>query len=243
MRKWWALRSSPADLMVSVMSRSEKYASSVCGRLLAAACLGTHVVAATAVGAASTQQSGPNSNFQHCRVITDDAARLHCFESTTSRPATKVAPHTLGPAAGSWRLVRTKNPGGGPDAVSIMQTADPTRSDLDLAGLALRCQNRGVEVLVVLVGVLPPRIHPKVFVSAAGQSVDFTATIVPPGALLLLPQEASELASGRWTAAAEAEVHIEIGQVDGAPTSISGIIPLTGLGSALPSLLANCQAQ
>src|SRR5437899_1091146 len=50
---------------------------------------------------------------------------------------------------GGWRLVRTPNPRGGADAVSIMRTADSSRSDIDLAGMAVRCGEIGAEVLVV----------------------------------------------------------------------------------------------
>ena len=93
-----------------------------------------------------------------------------------------------------------------PDAVSIMQTGDTTRSDFDLAGLAVRCQDGGVEVLSVLTGVLSLRTHPNVAVSAGGKSMDFTATFVPPGASLLLPKTVTGLASGLWAATSEMTV-------------------------------------
>lgn len=202
--------------------------------------LGASVAGATAFGQTSPQQAGPDSNFERCRAITDVAARLRCFESATSKPATKVTPQTLGLATGTWRLVRTRNPTGGKDAISIMQTADIAKSDLDLAGLMLRCGDTGVEVLLVLVRPLPPRAHPRVIATAAGKRTDFTATVVPPGAALLLPQEATELASGPWTAAAELAVQVEPGPSDGEPTAVRGVIPLTGLGGALPLLTANC---
>jgi hypothetical protein len=195
------------------------------------------------LGPALGQQSSQNSNFERCRAITEDAARLRCFENAASKPATQAAAQTLGPGTGTWRLVRTRNPNGGQDAVSIMQTADIVKSDLDLAGLMLRCGQTGIEVLLVLVQPLPPRAHPKVTVSAAGRSEDFVAKIVPPGAALLLPQEATELASGPWTAASELAVQIDPGQNDGESTAIRGAISLTGLAGALPVLTANCPAQ
>src|SRR5262245_15718687 len=52
-------------------------------------------------------------------------------------------------SGGTWRLVRTPDPRGGPDAVSIMQTADAARSDMDLVGLTLRCSDTGFDILVV----------------------------------------------------------------------------------------------
>jgi hypothetical protein len=211
--------------------------------LLPLALLGTVAAGAVEVGSAFAQLSGSTTDFEHCRAIADDAARLRCFESATAKPRTNSATRTLGPEAGTWRLVRTPNPSGGQDAVSIMQTADTTRSDFNLAGLALRCQDGGVEVLIVLVGALSLRAHPKVAVSAGGESMDFTATVVPPGASLLLPKTATELASGLWTATSEMTVQIETGQTDSAPGPIRGVVPLKGLGSALPSLLAICSTQ
>jgi len=211
--------------------------------LLSLACLGTQVASAMEVELAFAQRSGPTANFERCRAITDDAARLRCFENITRKPTVNSASRTLGPEAGTWRLVRTPNPAGGPDAVSIMQTADTAKSDFGLAGLALRCQDGGVEVIVVLVGALPLRAHPKIVVSTGGKGADFSATVVPPGASLLLPHLASELASGPWTVAGEVAIQIEPGQIEGAPSLIRGVIPLAGLGSALPTLLANCPSQ
>jgi len=54
---------------------------------------------------------------------------------------------------------RSRDPSGGKDAVLIMQTVDIAKSDLDLAGLMLRCGDAGTEVLVVLLRPLPPLAH------------------------------------------------------------------------------------
>jgi hypothetical protein len=206
---------------------------------------------ANAALAQAPPPSVPESVFEHCRTIADDAARLRCYEDVTSQPPaalpsqSPVAAPSQAPAAsssqasstgsGNWRLVRTPNPGGGPDAVSIMQTADITKSDLDLAGLMLRCGQTGMEVLIVLVEPLPPRAHPQVSVSTGGAALNLPATVVPPGALVLLPQDASALASGPWQKAAQLTVH-----VDDSSEQVSGVIPLAGLADALPKLLANC---
>jgi hypothetical protein len=220
----------------------------VCGRLaqrvlLALGLLGTQGVGAIGVERVFAQQSGSNANFELCRAITDDATRLRCFASATRGHATNSVSRSLGPNAGAWRLVRTPNPAGGPDAVSIMQTADTAKSDLDLAGLALRCRDGGVEVLVVLVSALSARAHPKVVITAPGTKMDFIATIAPPGASLLLPSAASDLASGPWTAVGELDVRIETEQTDGTPSLVRGVIPVTGLREALSSLRASCPSQ
>ena len=116
-----------------------------------------------------------------------------------------------------------------------------SKSDLDLAGLMLRCGESGVEVLLVLVRPLPPRADPKVTVSAGGRTADFTATIVPPGVAVLLPKEATTLATGVWKAAPELSVQISAVQgEDERKARIRGVISLAGLGEALALLLSNC---
>ena len=118
-----------------------------------------------------------------------------------------------------------------------MQTADIAKSDLDLAGLMLRCGEAGTEALVVLLNPLGPRAHPKVTATAAGQTAEFAASVVPPGAALLLPAEASALASGPWQTAAELVLQIDTGQEG---KTIRGAVPLVGLAVALSQLVANC---
>jgi hypothetical protein len=134
--------------------------------------------------------------------------------------------------------VRTPNPGGGPDAVSIMQTAEPMRSDLDLAGLMLRCAERDVEVVVVLLNPFPPRARPAVKLTAGVGTIDLQATVMPPGTVLALPSEAMALANGPWQSAAE--VAIEVAE-DG--NAIRGVVELTGLADALALLRSSCPAR
>lgn len=196
-------------------------------------------------------------NFELCRTIADPTARLKCYERATSsipqsEQPSAAAPPTPGagaeagagsePAAGlgNWRLVRTPNPRGGQEAVSIMQTADIAKSDIDLAGLMIRCRDHlpGTEVVIVLLTPLPPRAHPKVTVRVGGASEDFSGTIVPPGAEVLLPPEASALVSDSGTTAHELSV-----EVNDQSQQVKGVIPLAGLGQALPMLSAGCSSQ
>jgi hypothetical protein len=139
--------------------------------------------------------------------------------------------------------VRTPNPAGGRPAVSVVKTADVTKSDIDLAGLMLRCGESNIEVLIVLLRPLPPRARPKVTVTVDGKTTDFIANVVPPGAELLLPLEATALATGPWQAASG--LTVEIGPVEGddQPGPIRGVISLAGLGASLPLLQANCSLQ
>jgi hypothetical protein len=223
-----------ADLMVNTMG--ERFRLALCRYCLCAAV----ILAGRGGDAALAQQpSVPESAFEHCRTMPDDASRLRCYEDLTKPQQQPAPPQTQSRNFGAWRLVRTPNPAGGPDAVSIMQTADITKSDLDLAGLMVRCGQTGTEVVIALVQPLPPRARPKVSVSTGGSAISFTATVVPPGALVLLPQDASALADGPWQNAAELTVAVE----DSSSEQVKGVIPLAGLGSALPNLLANCPAR
>jgi hypothetical protein len=138
-------------------------------------------------------------------------------------------------APGGWRLIRSANPQGGPDAVSMSHTADISRSDLELAGLMLRCADKGIDLVIVVVTPFPPRAQPSVTISANGKEWHFDAQIVPPGAELLLPAEAMSLTTGPWQSAHELAV-----KVSSPDQSFGGVVPIDGLAGALATLVANC---
>ena len=78
-------------------------------------------------------------------------------DANGANPNFSISEQTSGrELSGGWRFVRTPNPRGGADAISIMHIADLTRSDLDLAGLTIRCSKGGTELVVVLLRPLPP---------------------------------------------------------------------------------------
>jgi len=180
--------------------------------------------------------AAPNATSENCRMIKSGTVRPHCyaqFSVTLAQSSTQDRPTSVD----MWRLVRTPDPIGGREAVSITRTADVSKSDLEFAGLMLRCGERSVEVLIVLVRAFPPRVHPKVEVSAGSATAKFTASVVPPEVLLLLPHEATALAEGQWQAATELAVTVEDER-----GAIHGVVPLTGLGHALALLRSSCPA-
>jgi hypothetical protein len=124
-----------------------------------------------------------------------------------------------------------------------LKTADITKSDIDFAGLMLRCGEHNIDVLVVLVRPLPPRARPRISVTTGSKAIDFIASVVPPGAEVLLPPEATALASGPWQTAAELSVEVGAVEGDDQPGPIRGVISLAGLGPALAQLQANCLPQ
>jgi len=191
-------------------------------------------VASCSAARGAGQSHGPDSTFERCRTITDHAAQLRCYEEAISEPPADSSQRSTTVSA-TWHLVRTTDPHGGRDTVSIIKAADISRSDLDLAGLVLRCHDGAIEVLLVLIEPLPPRAQPKVTVEAAGRRTEFNARVVSPGALVLLPSEATKLAAGPWQAAPELSITVAAN-----PISIRGVISLAGLAAALPALQANC---
>jgi hypothetical protein len=139
--------------------------------------------------------------------------------------------------AEGWRLMHSHNPKGGADVISIVHPADTSRSDLDLVGLMIRCQESNAEVLVVVLPALPARTRPNVVLGKPGNETEFQATIAPPGTLVLLPEQATSLMSGPWHALEDLFVRVDDGQ-----STIRGVIKIAGLEAAFKKLQASCAA-
>jgi hypothetical protein len=191
----------------------------------------------TTTTAALCQDSGKpsklNTEAEHCSRMKDERERMRCEKEED--PSTKVS-QPPPPELGTWRLIRTSNPVGGPEAISIVKTANMTESDVEIAGLMLRCgEGATTQVLVVLVEPLPPRAHPKVTVVAGATTTEFTASVVPPGASVLLPEKASALIEDAWQSVPELSITIAENR-----RSIHGVISLAGIGTAMRTLQSNC---
>ena len=137
---------------------------------------------------------------------------------------------------GGWRLVRTPDPRGGPDAVSVLHTADTLRSDANFAGLTFRCSRSGIEALLVVIPPLDRGSHYAIRTSGGTTETQLEATALQAGEVLLLPPNATALAAGPWQAASELLVDIA------APSPIHGSVPTGGLSSALAVLSQSCPA-
>jgi hypothetical protein len=139
------------------------------------------------------------------------------------------------PVAGKWRLVRTPDPRAGregKDIVSIMATAELSGSDVDFAGLNLRCADPDFEVLIFLLSPLRPQARPAIAIN--GKS--FYGNVVSPGTVILLPREASDLARDQWRSFPN--LSIEVVEDDG--TKTHGLISLEGFNTALQTLMGTC---
>jgi hypothetical protein len=171
--------------------------------------------------------------LESCRTIPDSAARLRCFEDATSNYAQRLPTNTSG--LDGWRLVRTPRPDGGEDAISMIHIADAVRSDPDFAGLTLRCGRTGLEILIIVIQPFPPRSRPQVTIGSTNKEWRFETSIVSPGAAVLLPSDASALVTGPWQSLKELPIKIEEGG-----TTIRGIVPLSGLTTAVQTLMTSC---
>jgi len=204
---------------------------SVSGLLLAVS-----LVSLSPAVAARLISAGVNDVGWHerCRLIEDQAAS--CFEEAKFIVVQRREPDAL--SSGTWRLVRTPNPTGGPDAVSIMQMANASQSDIGLAGLMVRCGKTSFDVLIVLLKPFPPRTHPRVKLATRDSTVEVQATVISPGVVISLPREPAALVHGPWQSSSEVAV-----EVDEDNDSIRGVISLVGLEPALQLLASNCPSR
>ena len=169
---------------------------------------------------------------QDCSAISNPRDRQRCEERFSQ--SVKASSRTSD-LDGGWRLVRTPNPQGGPEAVSIMHVSDTAKSDFGLAGLTFRCGGTGIEPLLIVLEPLPGGSHPRVIVKAGSTQSEFEASAIQGGQALLLPQVASNLAAGQWQTANELSVEIAV-----KPVPIRGVLPITGLSGALQTLTQTC---
>jgi hypothetical protein len=163
-------------------------------------------------------------------------ATRYFFEETRSNAGQGAS--TAAMSVGTWRLVRTPGRGGGPGEVSIAQTADASRSDIELVGLMLRCSDTGFDVLVIFLKPIPPRAHPKVKLTTGSAIVELDATVVSPGIAILLPAETAALVNGSWQSFSELAI-----EVDDGSAVVRGVISLAGLGPALSLLTSSCPSR
>jgi hypothetical protein len=213
----------------------------------------------SAAGIANAEGPISADAYDRCRAISDEKARLHCFEGLSlPRPPTVPSPAPaqtvplgseknpdlpqdllLGspaasssvPIAGKWRLVRTPNPRDGQSVVSIMTTAELSGSDVDFAGLNLRCAEQDFEILVFLIRPFPPRAQPAVTFNGK----TFQGNVVSPGTAILLPRTASTLAKEQWQSLPNLAI-----DVDDAGTKTHGLVSLNGFATALQTLATAC---
>ena len=138
---------------------------------------------------------------------------------------------------GPWHLVRTPAPEN-KETVSIMRTGELLKSDLDFAGLMIRCRGpAGLQIGFIVISPFPPKSQPQVTISTGQNKLHFKASVVPPGTIVNLPDEADILVQGPWQSARSLTV-----QIKGDGADIHGVVSLSQLSQAVALLQANCPA-
>jgi hypothetical protein len=198
-----------------------------------------------APSSAIAQDQTISRSLELCSNLVDEKSRLLCYQRNL--PNSMADPRTSGSAAAGssespgWRLVRVHGPAGDPDAVWIMRSVELSQSDIGIAGIAFRCGNPVVEMLVILLAPLPPRSHTTVGLDIGKAHSEFSAKLVPPETALLLPPDASlqTIASSHSSPAAKLQVSIAAEQSE----PVHGEVLLSGLNEALGLLKTSCQTQ
>ena len=166
------------------------------------------------------------------------AASTACQAGSDARRAEDTEQRSGSKSTGGWHVVRTINPQGGADAISIMHTADTSRSDLDFAGLMIRCRDGRAEVVIVIIRPLPPLARPQVVFGPPGNETQLEATVAPPGTAIVLPTDATTLITGSWQSLNDLSIRVDEG-----PATIRGVIVLAGLQAAFNELVASCPSR
>ena len=170
------------------------------------------------------------TSADRCAALNGTMSQLRWLEEAIPRSEMSERPVLQG-----WKLTRMPNARGGTDSVSMVRPAEPSRSDSTFAGLMLRCGSADIEVLLVVVRPLPPRAKPHIVVRTGSHSASLEASVIPPGAALLLGPPASNLIRSSWQSAEEAEVEIRYEE-----SIIRGVVSLFGIGAATRTLLLSC---
>ena len=172
-------------------------------------------------------------------ILLAAAAAFAASKADAKSDKVGIAQHPSGSELmGEWRLVRTPDPAGGADAISIMHAADTSRSDLDLVGLMIRCGKGSPEAVIVLLRPFPLRAQLNVVVGEAGNETRFEATVALPGTAVLVPADATSLVTVSWRTLNDLFIRVEDGQI-----KILGVVALAGLHPAFKLLTANCPTQ
>jgi len=139
-----------------------------------------------------------------------------------------------GVEAAGWRFARSPTAGGG-NAVSVMRTVDPSRSDFEIAGLMFRCAASGTDAVVIMLTPFKPDARPKVSIDLGGVRVDAEASVLPSGAGLLIPRDLVSVFAARDKAQADLRIEVSMG---GKP--LVGEIRRLYAAPALQRLQAQC---
>lgn len=152
-------------------------------------------------------------------------------------PGPLLAARRDSPDPTNWHRLDIPNPRGGPPLAALMQVADLAQSDEGLAGMMVRCRDRALETVVVILDPLPPKQQVDVVLSAGGASAKVVGTPIITGAGLAVPIDLPSYLNGSWADEPNLEVRVAAHQ------GIRGVVPLAGLKSKLALFGLECTSQ
>jgi hypothetical protein len=79
-----------------------------------------------------------------------------------------------------------------------MHVADIRSSDIDFAGINIRCGPGGMEFLLIVLNRLSRSDQPTVILSAGDHRAQLEASVDPTGQALLLPTASGALVASEW---------------------------------------------
>jgi hypothetical protein len=202
------------------------------GRLAIAA----SVIFLAGIDLGRSQGVNTSADNDACRSIAEPAARAQCNEMSKMFGNPTNAQRTTLP--GEWRLVRTPNPRGGIDAISVSHTAEIQKSDPNFAGIMLRCDQGQMEALVIVLEPYPPSAIIELTITRHNLPSKYRAGVVPPGVMVRLPADAATtlLAAGHQ----DEELTVSLASESTTPTK--GVVKLSGLDQAVGTLRGLCTA-
>jgi len=178
-----------------------------------------------------------NISADPCRSISERSARIQCYETPgTSGNQTKAYGAML---ASGWGLVRTSNPSGGVNMISISHAADTKKSDPNFAGMVLRCVEDQIEILLVVIEPYRPNVQIDLTIKVDSSLTSTKGNIVPPGIMIHLAPEAAKLIMEGQRAPDELDVTLA-SESDGITR---GFIKLAGVEPAIVTLKKLCAAR
>jgi hypothetical protein len=204
-------------------------------RLLGLATVAIYLAASTP----ALPQAGSTDEFESCKVIAADQARLDCFKRLLSKNKSGDTAGDDPASKDPWPLIKTPRPNGAGEAFAIMRAGDTAESDTDFAGLMIRCREQpGLEVVLALMRPLPPRSKRDVVILPNAGQLVLHAETAPPGTALVLPIDGAAFTTGDWRELKQ--LSIKVIDPDG---DIKGVVPLDGVGPAIAKLSVACQSR
>lgn len=141
--------------------------------------------------------------------------------------------------ASAWSLSGSGSSTEGRDSEALMQTADSAKSDLGFVGMMIRCHDRMLETVFVILEPLPPRTPVAIDLETDAFKESTSASLIPTGAGVLAPIDIKALIDGPWYGEPDLTVRIHEGPQ---AQIVAGTVHLAGLREALALYLARCGA-